>query len=81
MYSCMAVRISSVWIYSSAVCERAESPGPSLSDGNGISAWSLNVGEPKGVRPRVVNRFTIGCSMLIPEGLRRVERGVSVHQS
>ena len=38
-------------MYSSAVCERAESPGPNLKEGNGINAWSLRVGEPKGISP------------------------------
>lgn len=66
-------------MYSSAVCERDELPGPNLIDGNGSSAWSLNVGEPNGVRPIVMSRLTRGWSELIPEGLRRVERGLSVH--
>ncbi len=34
-------------IYSSAVCERDERPGPIFTDGKDIKAWSDNVGEPK----------------------------------
>ena len=36
-------------IYSSAEWDLDEFPGPIFSDGNGIRAWSLNVGEPNGV--------------------------------
>ena len=50
------MRISVQSMYSSAVCERAESPGPSLNEGKGIKAWSLNVGEPKGVLPNAMHR-------------------------
>lgn len=77
----MAERISQVRMYSSAVCERAESPGPNFNDGNGIRAWSDSVGEPNGRPPRVINRCTMGCDASIPDGLSRTERGVSLHQS
>lgn len=56
----MAERISCGWMYSSAVCERDDSPGPSLNDGNGMSAWSESVGEPKGTRPSVMRRCING---------------------
>lgn len=45
MYISMAWRISPVIMYSSAVWDRAESPGPSFSDGHRSRAWSLSVGE------------------------------------
>ena len=41
-----ACRISLTQIYSSAEWERDDSPGPSLNDCHGMSAWSLRVGEP-----------------------------------
>jgi hypothetical protein len=45
-YKEKAVSISDLNIYSFAVWERAESPGPSLTDGQGMIAWSEVVGEP-----------------------------------
>lgn len=54
MYSEMASAISLFLMYSSAVWERDDSPGPSLREGNRIKAWSLKVGEPKGLRPSLM---------------------------
>ena len=51
IYVPMASSISLIFMNSSAVCERDDSPGPSLNDGNRIRAWSLSVGEPKGFLP------------------------------
>ena len=77
MYVLMAWSISVVVMYSSAVCERAESPGPSFSEGHGMSAWSLSVGEPNGVSPSCMHCFTMGCWGLICEDSRRVERALT----
>lgn len=52
----MASRISKRQINSSAVCERAELPGPILTEGNGINAWSDSVGDPKGCMPANIHR-------------------------
>lgn len=38
LYSSIASSISLITIYSSAVCERCERPGPILTEGKGISA-------------------------------------------
>ena len=61
-------------IYSSAVCERDERPGPIFTDGKDIKAWSDNVGEPKGTRPNFIAFCTNGCFSSIREELRRNER-------
>lgn len=45
-YVAKALAISLMPMNSSALCERADEPGPSFSDGHGIRAWSLSVGEP-----------------------------------
>lgn len=71
MYSDMASRISVTVIYSSAVCEREESPGPIFSDGKCISAWSESVGEPNGLIPRFLARATSGWFSSIREEFRR----------
>jgi hypothetical protein len=42
----MEWRISESFMNSSALCERAELPGPNFKEGKGIKAWSLSVGEP-----------------------------------
>ena len=47
----MPSSISFNMIYSSAVCEREERPGPIFTDGKDINAWSDRVGEPKGTHP------------------------------
>ena len=57
----MASSISLIFMYSSAVWEREDSPGPSLSDGKRIKAWSLNVGEPNGFKPSLMQACTKGC--------------------
>ena len=59
-YVSIAALISLMQIYSSAEWERADCPGPSLNDGMGIRAWSLNVGEPKGVIPIAIHFWTRG---------------------
>ena len=59
-YFSTASRISERQTNSSAVWEREEEPGPYLKEGKGISAWSLSVGEPKGVPPRATARCTKG---------------------
>ena len=66
-------------MYSSAVCERDELPGPNFNDCHCINAWSLNVGDPNGSAPNISNRLTIECVGLIHDGFRRVERGVNSH--
>ena len=50
----MASSISLMRMYSSAVWLRVLSPGPIFIDGQGMRAWSLRVGLPKGVRPRAM---------------------------
>ena len=45
-------------MYSSALWERAESPGPIFSVGNGHSVWLLQVGEPKALNPNDSPRET-----------------------
>ena len=74
----MAWAISSVLMYSSAVCEREESPGPILTDGKGISAWLERVGEPKGVSPRLMAFRTNGWVGSILDELRRNDRATAV---
>ena len=78
-YRAIASRISAEYTNSSAEWERAESPGPSFTDCHGINAWSLRVGEPKGVAPIISSRVTMGCSGDIDDGFNRVERGTSRH--
>lgn len=56
----MACLISVKYMNSLAVWERDELPGPNLTDCHGIKAWSLRVGEPKGVAPSNFMRSTIG---------------------
>src|SRR5579872_7607269 len=46
IYNSMPSFISSTYTNSSAVCERAESPGPTFNDGISSSDWSDVVGEP-----------------------------------
>ena len=46
MYKDTASSICERRICSSAVCDREESPGPSLTEGKGMRAWSESVGEP-----------------------------------
>ena len=65
--------ISLMQIYSSAECERLDCPGPSLNDGKDISAWSLRVGEPKGVSPSAMQRAISGWSLGICDECRRKE--------
>ena len=77
VYSEMAWSISLILMYSSAVWERDDSPGPNLSDGKRIRAWSLKVGEPKGVSPSLMQACTKGCSTSILEEDRRKERAFS----
>lgn len=47
-------------MYSSAECEREESPGPSFREGNDIKAWSERVGDPKGFMPIATHCLTSG---------------------
>ena len=56
----MASSISEISTYSSAVCEREDLPGPILTYGNFIKAWSDKVGEPNGMRLCEIARFTNG---------------------
>src|SRR5574344_1598799 len=51
IYVLIAFSISLILMNSSAECERLDSPGPSLNEGNGISAWSDKVGEQKKLGP------------------------------
>ena len=74
VYSEIASSISLILMYSSAVWEREDSPGPSLSDGKRIKAWSLNVGEPNGFKPSLMQACTKGCSTSIFDEDRRKER-------
>ena len=64
-------------MYSSAVCERDDFPGPILTDGKRIKAWSERVGEPKGILPMATARFTNGWSASMCEELRRKERALA----
>ena len=75
MYTSMASRISSNIMYSSAVCERDESPGPIFTEGNGMRAGSERVGEPNGLYPARSALRTNGCCMEIADELSRKERG------
>ena len=61
-------------MYSSAEWERAESPGPNFSEGNGMSAWSLSVGEPNGFMPIAIHRCTQGWSRAMPDERSLKER-------
>ena len=79
VYTAIAPRISESRMYSSGVCDRAESPGPHFTEGHGMRAWSLRVGEPNGSSPIIARRSTIGWSAGIDDGFSRVERGVNVH--
>ena len=63
-------------MYSSAVCERADSPGPNFIDGQGIRAWSLRVGEPKGFIPSSKHLFTRGWSSGMEEDESLNERAL-----
>ena len=65
-------------MYSSAVCERAESPGPILTEGKGKSAWLDKVGDPNGFSPRPIAFLTIGCSGSILDELSQKERATAV---
>ena len=76
-YVSMASSISLRHIYSSAECDRAESPGPIFSESKGMRAWSLSVGEPKGVIPSSTQRRTRGWLSLMPEEWRRNYRAVT----
>ena len=75
----MAWLISERQMYSSAEWLRLLCPGPSFSEGKGMSAWSLSVGEPKGVIPMSMHRLTSGWSWLMDEEWSRKERGFSSH--
>ena len=77
MYVFIASSISLMQMYSSAECERQDSPGPSFSDGKGIRAWSESVGEPNGLMPIATQRRTKGLSVAILEDDRRKERACS----
>lgn len=74
MYNLIASSISVIMMYSSAVCEREDLPGPIFTEGKRINAWSDKVGDPNGVRPCLMARFTKGCPMSMCEELRRNER-------
>ena len=73
----MASSISETRMYSSAVWERDECPGPILTEGNFIKAWSESVGEPKGLRPIAMALFMSGCSISMREEFRRKERALA----
>ena len=77
MYVFMASSISPMPMYSSAECERADCPGPSLNEGKGISAWSDSVGEPNGVMPMALHLCIRGLSSLMCDDDRRNERAFS----
>ena len=77
MYNRMASSISDTRMYSSAVCERDECPGPILTDGNFIKAWSDKVGEPNGMRPIAMARFMSGCSKSMRDEFKRNERALA----
>ena len=76
MYVVIASLISLMQTYSSAECERDDSPGPSFSEGKGIRAWSDSVGEPNGAIPISVQRRTTGLSIGTPEDDSRNERAL-----
>ena len=78
-YNCNASRNSLTLMYSSAVCERDDWPGPIFNEGKRISAWSLSVGEPNSSRPRRTAARTRGWSSDMCEECRRVERGTTSH--
>ena len=74
IYVPIASSISPTMMYSSAVCEREDFPGPIFTEGKGMSAWSESVGEPKGTLPSSTARFTNGWSASMRDELRRNER-------
>lgn len=74
----MASSISLMCMYSSAVWLRVLSPGPIFIDGQGMRAWSLRVGLPKGVRPRAMALCRRGWSGEMWEEERRRLRGLRV---
>ena len=65
---------SSRRMYSSAVWERAESPGPILKEGQLSSDWSESVGSRRASKPISTARRISGCSISILEELRQNER-------
>ena len=75
----MACSISLMQMNSSAEWLRALSPGPIFSEGNGISAWSLSVGEPNGTKPIWRLFITNGCPIGMCDEDKRNERAFSSH--
>ena len=71
----MASRISVTVMYSSAVWEREDSPGPIFKDGKCISAWSESVGEPKGVRPKALALATMGWVLVYARRIQAERAG------
>ena len=80
-YPGIPASISECRAYSSAVCERAESPGPILSEGKGMSAMSEVVGETKVPKPAARAALWSGCSAARAEARTRVERGTASERS
>ena len=75
MYSLMPSVISLSITYSSAPCERADSPTPIFSDGiSCMSAMSEVVGDTKVLRPIAIAAFTNGCSEYMADACTRVLR-------
>ena len=74
----MASSISLMRMYSSAVWEREDSPGPIFTDGKRIRAWSERVGEPNGTSPDCWHRCTNGWSTGMRDELRRKDRATGV---
>ena len=71
LYLAIASAISLILINSSAECEREDSPGPSLKEGNDIKAWSLSVGLPNGFMPIATHFLMSGCSGSMREDFKR----------
>ena len=79
MYNGIAFLISSTYMYSSALCDLKESPGPIFIDGNEILDWSDRVGEPYFWTPNLLAAETIAWSVEIEEELRFNDLGVISH--
>ena len=75
MYKAMASRISVTVMYSSAVWEREDSPGPIFKDGKCISAWSESVGDPKGMRPKTLALATMGWVLVYARRIQAERAG------
>lgn len=79
MYNGIAFLISSINIYSSALWDLNESPGPILTDGKEIFDWSDRVGDPYLSIPIELAANTIGWLLEIDDELRFNDLGIISH--